>query len=100
MMYQKLLKSMGGEKPDSIHAASYVGIEFMSKMALLLMVFYILKFISAYAAAVAVFGLAFLTKDKALTPYVISENSDSFETLLHYLIVTMSLLFLIVEVWM
>jgi len=86
-MYEKLVDSVKGrERADSVHAASWIGIEFMSFAAALLGVFLAVRLVSVYLAPVALLlGIAAL-RGRQLTVGVLAENDDSLDTLLYWFI--------------
>jgi hypothetical protein len=88
-MYDRLLKRLGGrEHADSIHAASWVAIEFQAALAMLLLLFLAARFVSPYLAVPALLLGILALRGKQLTDTVLRENDSRFQTLLFYFIVT------------
>ncbi len=95
-MYSKLLEGLKkrGEKEAS-HSASFFAIEYMSKTALILLVFLIVRWISTPAAVAATIVCAISLRGKTITEGVLRENDDKFQTLLYYTILSLAVIFIV-----
>ena len=96
-MYERInerLRELG--EGDAVHAASAIAVEFQSAVAAVLLVFLAARMISIYFAVPAALITLILLKNKMLTFDVFCENDDRFQTLLHYLVVTLALCLLLV----
>ena len=96
-MYEELIDGLQkrGER-DSVHAASYFAIEYMSKAALILLLVWILKPFSLIFAVPFVIALVFVLRGINFSDQVLHENNDQFQTLLFYMITTLAIVFLAV----
>jgi len=98
MVYERILEGLRRERhADSVHQASAIAVQFQSVFALLLLTFMVARLASAALAAVTgALTLALLSK-RVLTFQVFTENDDRFQTLLHYLILTLAACFIFVR---
>jgi len=93
MTYGKLLRRMeGAGGVDSVHAASWVAIEFQASAAMLLLLALAARLISPYLALPALVAGALLLRGRQLTGAVLKENDDRLQTLLFYFIATFALI--------
>lgn len=100
-VYDKLMRDLEKEgQKDSVHAASYYGIEYMSKAGLVLMLAWAGNLFSQYLAAAGILLGIYLVKDLSVTAWVLKENSDNFETLLEYVMITLAFVFIALGVRM
>jgi len=76
--------------------ASGFAMEFHSRVSLLLLAFLAARFVSVYAAAAALLAGLFAMKGGPILPSVLHENDDDFQTLLFYLVLSLSAIFVLV----
>ena len=96
-MYDRLMRRLRDEgHADSVHAASWVAIEFQAAAALLLMVFMAARLASAYLALPALAAGLLLLRGRQLTDAVLGENDSRFQTLLFYFILSFASIIVLV----
>ena len=96
-MYDRIVKKLGERgEADSVHAASWVAIEFQAAAAFLLMLVLAARLASPYLALPALLvGIAAL-RGRHLTETVLRENDRRFQTLLFYSIISFAFILLAV----
>jgi hypothetical protein len=94
-MYRKLVERMGeGGRGDSVHAASWMAIEFQAAAALTLMLVLGARLVSPWLALPAFLLGALSLGGRQLTEAIFRENDSRFETLLFYFMASFALIML------
>ena len=97
MTYGDVIKQVKKESHlDGTHMASYTAIEYMGKASILLIVFFLLRTFSIYFALAAIACALFILGKKPVGEIILAENTNSFEVLFEYILITLAIVFLAV----
>jgi len=92
-MYDGLMRDMGDvDGRDSVHAASWIAIEFQAAATLILMGMLAARLLHPLLAVPAIVVGAAVIWKLELTPFVLAENDQRFQTLLFYFMVVFGML--------